>query len=249
MLKFFFLALFPVIALANIEGEFGAYSNFIWRGTTFTENKPAIQGELDAEEEHGFYLAGFTSNAEFNDPGQGPDFNVTQEVDYTAGKRWNGENWEAQFYYSVFTFPGAAAYDTDEWNLQTKYKGTTLELSLMDDYFGYHSVYYYVRIGQEWLYKEKLQGAFFVGYNMFTRPRGSYYLSGSGNDSLNGAGNPDYFDVFFVNRKTFENDMAVEFAVNWTNRKEYSVDSTGEVTKDDAKDFATIVSFIVPFTL
>lgn len=249
MYKFILLVLFPITALANMEAEFGAYSNFIWRGTTFTENKPAIQGEIDAEEDHGFYFAGFISNAEFNDPGQGPDFSVSQEIDYTVGKRWKAEDWETQIYYSVFTFPGAAAYDTDEWNFQAKYKRTVIELSLLDDYFGYNSVYRYVRLGQEWLWKDRLEGAFYVGYNMFSRPRGSYYLSGSGNDSLNGAGNPDYFDLYFVNRKTLDNDMAVEFAVNWTNRKEYSVDATGEITTDDAKDFATVVAFIVPFSL
>lgn len=250
MLKFLFLVLFPVMALANVEAEFGAYSNFIWRGQTFTENKPAIQGEFDAEGKHGFYVAGFTSNAEFIDPGQGPDFAVTQEVDYTIGKRWRGEKWEVQFYYSVFTFPGAGAYDTDEWNILTKFGHFSLELSLLDDYFGYNSVYRYVRVGHDWLYKEDLQGGLYVGYNMFTRPRGSYYLSQSGNDSLDGAGNPDYFDVFFTNRKTFANDWGVELAVNWTNRKEYSIDgATGEITKDDTKDLAVIMAFIVPFTL
>ncbi len=249
MLRFLFLLFVPCLTFANVEAELGAYSNFIWRGTTFTENKPAIQGQLDAEGKHGFYLGLFTSNAEFEDPGQGPDFQLTQEVDYTVGKRWRGENWETQVYYSVFTFPGAGTYDTDEWNFLGKFHNFTLELSLMDDFFGYSSVYRYVRAGHEWLWRPDLEAALYVGYNMFTRPRGSYYLSGSGNDSLDGAGNSDYFDVFFLNRKTFENEMAVEFAVNWTNRKEYSVDSAEDVTTDRAKDTAVVVALIMPFTL
>ncbi len=85
---------------------------------------------------------------------------------------------------------------------------------------------------------------------MFTRPRGSYYVSESGNDSLDGAGNPDYFDIFLSNRKTFINDYAVELALNWTNRKEYSIDGTTmEISQDNTKDFAVVMAFIVPFTL
>ena len=237
-------------ALASVEAEFGMYSNFIWRGTTFTDNKPAVQAEIDAENEDGFYFSGFVSNAEFDDPGQGPDFNVTQELDYTVGKRWSLNDWDFQFYYSIFTFPGAKAYNTDEWNLISKFKNFSLELSLMDDYFGYQSVYRYVRLGYEWEYSKNLEGALFAGFNMFTRSRGQYYLSGSGNDSLNGAGNPDYWDVFFVNRKYVKNNIAVELDFNWTNRKVYSVDGASrEITKSDANDFAAVVAVVIPFNL
>lgn len=253
MRKFLFLALLPLLAFAeapvDVEAEFAAYSNYIWRGTTFTENKPSLQGEIDAEEKHGFFASFFTSNAEFVDEGKGPDFKVTQEVDYIIGKRWRGRGWEVQASYNYFTFPGASSYTTDEWNVLINYRRWILELSYLDDYFGYMGVYRYVRVGHEWLYKRDLQGAIFVGYNQFERPRGSYYVSASGNDSLNGAGNPDYIDVYWVNRKTFENDMAVELAVNWTNREEYSVNAARVVETDEVRDFAILMGLIVPFTL
>jgi hypothetical protein len=244
----FFSLFFPLLTMADIQAEIGAYSNFIWRGTTFTENRPAIQGELDAEAKNGFYFGSFISNAEFSDASKGSNATVTQEIDFTIGKRWKGSNWEIQAYYSIFTFPGAEAYNTDEWNLQGKYKNFLLELSWLDDYFGYHGVYRYARIGHEWVYKEGLDGAFFVGHNMFERPKGSPVSSG-GAKGLNGAGNKNYFDFYWVSRKTFENQMAVELAFNWTNREEYYIDDNDEDSLRPAKDFATIVAFIFPFTL
>lgn len=246
-----FILLFPILSIAQIDAEVGAYSDFIWRGTTFTENRPAIQAELDYEFYQGFYVAGFLSNAEFNDEGLHEHAQVTSEIDYTVGKRWNGKEWELQFYYSYFSFPGAGVFDTDEWNLQANYHGLSLELSLMDDYFGYHSRYTYVRIGHEWTYKPSLDGALFVGYNAFDRAKGRIRSRTDGVntfETMDGAGNPDYIDVYFVSRKTFENQMAAELGLSWTNRYEYSADD-GEISKDKAKDFAVVVAWIVPFTL
>ncbi len=243
----YLILLFPLLAFSSIDGEVGAYTNFIWRGTTFSENKPAIQGELDGDVYKGFYLASFFSNAEFSDEALHEDAKVTSEIDLTAGKRWSGEKWEIQAYYSHFSFPGAGVFDTDEWNIQGKWHGSLLEVSLMDDYFGYHSRYLYLRIGQEWIYKPGLDGALFLGLNSFDRTKGNIRTR-AGFETLDGSGSPDYLDIYFLNRKTFKNQTAVEFAVNWTNRKEYTVD-TGEVSLDNAKDFAVIVACILPFTL
>lgn len=242
-----FILLFPFIAYSSVDAEVGAFSDFIWRGTTFSENRPAIQGEIDAETAHGFYLGTFFSNAEFSDEGLHQNAKVTSEIDVTIGKRWNGKKWEVQAYYSRFSFPGAGVFDTDEWNIQGKFHGFTLELSYMDDYFGYHSRYSYIRVGHEWVYKHTLDGALLVGYNAFERTKGNIRTR-NGFQTLDGAGNPDYIDVYFVNRKTFDNQTAAELAFNWTNREEYSVEN-GEVSKSRAKDFAIIVAYIIPFTL
>lgn len=243
----FLILLFPILSFASIDAEVGAYSNFIWRGTTFSENKPAIQGELDGEIWNGFYANAFFSNAEFSDDGLHKHATVTSEIDATLGKRWNGHKWEIQAYYSRFSFPGAGVFDTDEWNFQAKFHSTSIELSYMDDYFGYQTQYYYARIGYEWVYKDTVDGALFVGYNAFSRAKGNVRTRQTF-ETLDGAGNADYIDVFFVNRKTFENQWAAELDFNWTNRYEYTVDS-GDITKAHAKDFAVVIAFIVPFTL
>jgi uncharacterized protein (TIGR02001 family) len=242
-----FILFIPLLAFSGVEAELGAYSDFIWRGTTFTEHRPAIQGEFDFEEENGFYLGSFLSNAEFSDEGLNQYSKVTSEVDVTIGKRWVFSSAEVQIYYSKFFFPGAGVFDTDEWNLQLKHHHVNFEFSLMDDYFGYHSRYTYFRVGYDWSYNQTMDGAFYAGFNYFDREKGSI-RSRSTFQTLDGAGNNDYIDLYFVNRKILENNSWIELAVNWTNRNEYSVDSN-IISKDPAKDFVIIMAYIIPFTL
>jgi uncharacterized protein (TIGR02001 family) len=243
----FFILLLPLLAFSSTDAEVGLYSDFIWRGTTFTENRPAIQGELDSESKNGYFLAGFISNAEFSDPALDKNATVTSEVDVTIGKRWYGDQWDIQAYYSQFYFPGAKVFNTDEWNIQGHYKHFFLELSLMDDYFGYHSRYTYVRVGFDWIYKNSLTGALYLGLNAFDRAKGNIKTR-EGYETLNGAGNPNYTDLFFVNKKVLKNNHAAELAINWTDRQEYSV-SEGMIQKDWAKDFVIIISYVIPFEL
>jgi hypothetical protein len=246
-----FLFLYPLLSLAQIDTELGAYSNFLWRGTTFSQNRPALQAEVEAHLPKNFYFSSFLSNAEFSDKGLHQHSQVTSEIDATLGKRWRIRAWDIQFYYSYFSFPGAGVFDTDEWNLQFRAFGLSLELSVMDDYFGYHSRATYLRLGRGWSYDAGLDGALFVGLNTFDRSKGhirSRIEKGVTFETLDGAGNSDYVDVFFVNQKTFENQMIAELSFNWTNRFEYTVEE-GEIKKNRAKDFAAVVALIFPFSL
>jgi len=241
------ILLFPVLAFSSVDGNVGFYSDFIWRGTTFSEHRPAVQAVVDGDLGDDFFLSGFFSNAEFSDPGMHEHSEVSSEMDLTLSKTWKRGSWEVQAYYSRFFFPNAGVFDSDEWNLQGKYKGYLLELSLMDDYFGYHSRYTYVKVAKEWEYWKSFEGALSLGYNAFNRRKGSVRVR-DGNETLDGAGNPDYIDVFFVNRKKLQNKTSFELAVNWTNRKEYSVEE-GVISKNPGKDFVIIASYIIPFSL
>jgi uncharacterized protein (TIGR02001 family) len=238
-------------SFAEISAEIGAYSNFVWRGTTFTENRPAIQGSIDFEESHGLFAGAFVSNAEFSDEAMGKNSSVTQEVDLMIGKRWYGKDWELQIMYGKFLFPNADVFNTSEFNIFYEQKNIFIELSHMDDYFGYQSTYQYLRLGYKWKFKESLDSSISVGYNAFSRPKGnlkSRCLDESCSESAfttTGAGNPDYIDIYFVNRKTLENEIAVEFAINWTNRYEYLTEETA-ISKEKARDFALIVAMIIP---
>ena len=244
------LGAFSSRLLAGIEGEVAAYSNFIWRGTTFSENKPAIQTTLDAQEENGFFIGGFVSNAEFSDPAMGANSQVTQEVDVSLGKRWVTDLWEVQIAYNRFIFPGASVFDTDEINLFINYDRYILELSYLDDYFGYQSTYRYLRLGHEWSYTKSFGATLFAGYNSYGTPKGGIWTSCNDecSQTTSGAGNPDYIDLFLTHRKILPSGLILELDINWTNRKEYSVEND-IISKDDAKDFAALVGVIIPFNL
>lgn len=242
------------LSMASIEGEIGVFSNFIWRGTTFTENKPAVQADIDAEEKNGFYLNTFISNAEFSDEALGKNSTVSSEIDGGVGKRFYGQDWMIQLAYYRFTFPGASVFDTDDWNLQGKWKNFLFELSYMDDYFGYRGAYRYARIGHEMSFDNDLEVGIFLGYNDFVNPKGaikSRCLDNGCNEvaeTLNGAANKNYFDLFIIGSKTLENDQIVELGLNITNRKEYLVED-GEIETARAKDFTAVVAWTVPITI
>ena len=253
-MKLFLLLVFlPLMAQAasSIEAQIGAYSNFIWRGITFSENKPALQANIDAEGPYAFYLATFISNAEFTD-----DFleeEVTQEIDLIVGKRWFIDELELQLYYSRFTFPNASVIDSDEYNFQAKYNEYYLELSFMDDYFGYKDSYKYARIGYEYFIRKDLDLTLLVGYSDFAINKGSIKqncqdVSCTTNFSTtSGSGSTDYFDFYLVGRKSFSKVRA-ELGFNFTNRQEYTVEN-GEVLKERAEDFSAVVAVIMPFAI
>lgn len=256
MKKFSLLLLAPLMAFAEtkIEAEVTGFSNFIWRGTTFTENKPALQGVLELIGTQGTYFSTFVSNAEFSDEAMSSESQVTQETDFTLGQRWQMGAVELQASYNRFYFPGAGVFDTDEFNLQLNWNGFHMELSYMDDYFGYQSIYKYVRLGYEWEYKPSVEGGIFVGHNGFSRAKGdlkSRCLDAACAEeayTINGAGNPDYWDIYQVNRKTFESGLSVEVAINITDRREYLADADG-ITLDPAKDFTILMGVLFPFSL
>lgn len=257
MKKYLFLTMLIsnwAIASVALEGEFATYSDYLWRGTTFTEKKPAVQGTLEAQEKHGFYLGLFVSNAEFSDEAMSDESEVTQETDITIGKRWEGDNWDGQLSFNRFYFPGAGVFDSDEYNYQFNFNKIHLELSYMGEYFGYNSVYRYIRLGYEWEYKPTVEGGLFVGYNDFSNPKGSLKskcLDEACTESAytaSGAGNPNYVDIYFETRKTFESGMSIELALNWTNRKEYSADADG-LHLEDAMDSTILTGLVFPFSL
>lgn len=239
---------------ASIEGEVGVYSNFIWRGTTFTENKPAVQAEIDGEEKNGFFLNTFLSNAEFSDEGLAKDASVTSEVDGGIGKRFYGDDWMIQVGYFIYTFPGASVFDTDDWNIQGKWKDFLFELSYMDDYFGYRGAYRYARIGYQWSFANDLEAVVLLGYSDFANPKGeikSRCLDVACNESaetLNGAASKNYFDLYIAGFKKLSGDQKIELGFNITNRKEYLVES-GVIETDRAKDFSAVVAWSIPITI
>ena len=251
---FFFFFAVSAFPSTTLESEVSTYSNYIWRGTTFSENRPVLQLTMDVENSSGLFISSFFSNAEFEDQAMGENSVVSQEVDLALGKRWRLNETEIQFSYNRFIFPGAEVFESDELNLYLNFSRWILELSFMDDYFGYEGAYRYVRIGYEWIYSKDSGGTLFIGHNSFDNPKGEIktrQLCPSCSEvaeTTTGAGNPDYIDIYLSNRKTLRNNITIELAFNWTNRFEYTVNN-GEISKAKAKDFATIVGMSLPFEL
>ncbi len=103
------------------------------------------------------------------------------------------------------------------------------------------------------LYKT-LGGTIFVGYNMFDNPKGHIISRqlcdscGETAETTSGAGNPNYVDIYFSNRKTLKNNITLELALNWTNRSEYFVEDNS-IKKTKSKDLAAIIGISLPFNI
>ena len=88
------LAALPGLALAqdadgdsawSVEGEIAAASDYVWRGVTQTDGKPALMGEITVSHESGFYAGAWVGSADTGDPESGVD----HEIDAYLG--WSGE--------------------------------------------------------------------------------------------------------------------------------------------------------------
>jgi len=55
-------------AQAELTGNAGFTTNYLWRGVTQTNDDPAVQGGLDYSHDSGIYLGGWASNVDFADP-------------------------------------------------------------------------------------------------------------------------------------------------------------------------------------
>jgi uncharacterized protein (TIGR02001 family) len=220
-------------AFAEYEAEVGIYSNFIWRGTTFTENKPAIQADASWLDDSGIFIGSFLSNAEFNDPALTND-EVTQEWDYYVGYHHEFGELQADLSFNRYTFPNTTAYDTNDYNLKLYYLSWTFEFSYLDTYFGYKSTNRYSRLSYEFELPKETVLFLGVGYNHFSRTKGAI-LTRNGESTLDGGG-PHYWDTYFSLKKDLKNSQAIELAYNWTNRKEFETDgvSTSKFNPHDA---------------
>lgn len=69
----------------TVEGEIAAASDYVWRGVTQTDGKPALMGEVTVAHESGFYAGAWAGRADTGDSESGVD----HEIDLYLG--WAGE--------------------------------------------------------------------------------------------------------------------------------------------------------------
>jgi uncharacterized protein (TIGR02001 family) len=246
------LSMFSSVVFAQFSGEALLTSNFIWRGTTFTNNKPAVQADINYQLPFEHYLGFFASNAEFSDQAMGKNTEVNHEVDVYFSKRITRGGLEIDFTYAYFTFGDAWFFNTDEWNIKFHYKKWELELSYMDDYFGYQGSYRYIRLGHEFELSSTESLRLYLGYNHFANRKGSFKERCSNAScserayGLSGAASSHYVDGYFAFRRKLLEGLVLELAYNYTNRDEYTYDGSS-ITREDAQDSMFFVSMIHEF--
>jgi uncharacterized protein (TIGR02001 family) len=78
----------------TLTGNFGIYSQYIFRGLTQTDQKPAFQGGFDFTHESGFYLGTWGSNISWLSDSGACNHGCSLEWDFYGGWKhtWN-EDW------------------------------------------------------------------------------------------------------------------------------------------------------------
>ena len=135
-------SIIPAIASAELSGNIGASSNYIFRGITQTNDQAAISGGLDYAHDSGFYVGTWVSNVDFS----GGAGTGGYEHDYYAG--YAGEAAGASYDVGVISFQypiegGSSFPDFTEFYIGGSYSIVSAKYSYTDDFDGAdHSAYY-----------------------------------------------------------------------------------------------------------
>ena len=113
-------------AAADVTGNLGATSNYMWRGTTQTGGDASISGGIDYSHESGLYAGIWTANTSFGSP----------ETDYYVG--YGGEAGSFTYDVSIIDYTYTQADDLDwiEINIGGGIDALSFNLGITSDVFG-----------------------------------------------------------------------------------------------------------------
>ena len=119
------------IALAegphSVSANIGAVSNYIWRGQTQTDDKPAIQGGVDYAHSSGFSAGTWVSNVDFSDA-EGNDVNYEWDL-YAGFGQSITDDLSYKFNLIYYAYPDARDIDFSELGASLTYKWITAGLA------------------------------------------------------------------------------------------------------------------------
>lgn len=221
------LALSPVTAFADASSTITLTNNYIWRGRTFTNNLPAIQGSVDYAHESGLSAGVWMSNTEVVD-GAGATL-TDMETDLYGSYSYDlGDlSLSATFYW--YTYIQEPLNNAVEYQLAAAYGPAKLEFGYMPEYFEIDTSSTYVKLGVKQPFTDTLSVVAHVGYSVF------------GDQDKAGIKNYiDYKGGISYTKEGFTTEVAY---IN-TNRKDIDTATSTEV---DTKDRAMILTISKTF--
>ena len=111
-------------AVAELEGNIGLASNYIWRGVTQTDDQAAISGGLDYSAS-GFYVGTWASNVDFGDGGY--------ELDGYLGYGGEVGDFGYDVGYIYYAYPSLEDSDFSEVYVNGSYSMFSLGVAYMVD--------------------------------------------------------------------------------------------------------------------
>ncbi|HEX6136583.1 MAG TPA: TorF family putative porin [Casimicrobiaceae bacterium] len=119
----------------TLTGNFGIYSQYIFRGLTQTDRKPAVQGGFDFAHSSGFYLGTWGSNISWLRDAGLVDHGASLEWDFYGGYKyaitddWGLDAGVLYYYYPGSYLPGVTNPDTTELYIGGSWKWASLKYS------------------------------------------------------------------------------------------------------------------------
>jgi len=97
----------------SFRGQVAFTTDYVWRGLSQTDGRPAVQGELTLEHRSGLYVGIWGSNVDFDV--DGADTNAHLELDYYVGFANQFAGIDYDFGYIAYRYPGES--DMSSWEL------------------------------------------------------------------------------------------------------------------------------------
>lgn len=119
----------------TLTGNFGIYSQYIFRGLTQTDRKPAFQGGFDYAHASGFYLGTWGSNISWLHDAGVVNHGASLEWDFYGGYRttfaddWGVDAGVLYYYYPGSYIDGVTRPDTTELYVAGSWKWLSLKYS------------------------------------------------------------------------------------------------------------------------
>ncbi len=113
---------FHVQAEGGVTGNIGVTNNYIWRGVTQTDKKPAVSGGLDYSHGSGFYAGTWASNVDFGD-------DTSTEVDLYAGFSNSVGDFSYDVGYIFYGYPDGTDVDFSEVMASASWKMISIGIS------------------------------------------------------------------------------------------------------------------------
>lgn len=150
----FVLFCYVGVAAAEIHGTVTGTTNYVWRMYSKSNNKPAIQANLDYQHEIGFFTGVTASSfniglSDLDDPDFPIPFADPAQVEIIPYVGWNfklADDWQMNLQYSHYFYDGkifGLEADYDEFYFFIHYKDIlTLQTSYAKDFYGLIGDYY-----------------------------------------------------------------------------------------------------------
>lgn len=133
-------------AYAELSGEAALTSDYIWRGVSQTNEKPALQADIMYEHDSGIYTGAFASNVDFDEDVDDP---AKIEVDVyigVYGETDSGIGWDISV--QRYIYPRTTeSLDYNELFVLFSYSSAELEVGYTNDYFASGEDGFYYRAG------------------------------------------------------------------------------------------------------